>query len=243
MVGRSGTAEPSATTFRSPRPVSSLNIRSGSLPRVSRSGSALKPIFQRRRSLPATGATTVGGVAGAGGAATAAGAATGCVGVAAGAGARAAGFGADAPPDFCSSISRVNSAFSALAATGSKGCCFCTEVSIPRIWSTDCSSPSQMGAVTSMRAERSSSSSVSSVCVKEATSLKPNMPAPPLMECATRKMVLTVSESAAPGTSCSSDASMVSRASKLSTKKTSWNWSRSIATVVTPAVGVGKPEQ
>ena len=44
-----------------------------------------------------------------------------------------------------------------------------------------------------MRLPRSSSSSVSHVCVNDATSVKPNVALPPLIECATRKIVLTSS--------------------------------------------------
>jgi len=80
-----------------------------------------------------------------------------------------------------------------------------------------------MCRVTCMRLARSSSSSVSQVCVNEATSEKPNVALPPLIECATRKMVPMISGSGAPGLSCSSAASIESSASKLSSKKASWN--------------------
>ena len=48
----------------------------------------------------------------------------------------------------------------------------------------------EIADVTCMRLPRSSSSSVSRLCVNEAISLKPNVALPPLMECATRKIVL-----------------------------------------------------
>jgi hypothetical protein len=64
-----------------------------------------------------------------------------------------------------------------------------------------------------MRLPRSSSSSVSHVCVNDATSAKPKVALPPLIECATRKIVLMISGSGAPTFSLSSAASIVSRAS------------------------------
>ena len=78
-----------------------------------------------------------------------------------------------------------------------------------------------MWRVTCMRLPRNSSSSVSQVCVNDATSEKPNVALPPLMECATRKIVLMSSGSGAPTLSFSSAASIVSSASKLSSKKAS----------------------
>ena len=85
--------------------------------------------------------------------------------------------------------------------------------------STDFSSRSDTATVTRIAPLRSSSSSVSRLWVKEAISEKPNVALPPLMECATRKMVLISSGSGEPTSSFSSAASMASSASKLSSKK------------------------
>ena len=57
--------------------------------------------------------------------------------------------------------------------------------------------------------------------MNEAMSEKPNVALPPLIECATRKMVLISSGSGAPMSSFSSAASIESSASKLSSKKAS----------------------
>ena len=78
------------------------------------------------------------------------------------------------------------------------GCLDCVERSIARMTSTVFSSRSEISSDTCMPPLRSSSSSVSQLCVKEAMSEKPKVALPPLMECATRKMVLISSGSGAP---------------------------------------------
>ncbi len=78
-----------------------------------------------------------------------------------------------------------------------------------------------MGRVTCMLPLRSSSSRVSRLWVNEAMSENPNVALPPLIEWATRKMVLISSLSGAPMSSFSRAASIESRASKLSSKKAS----------------------
>ena len=98
---------------------------------------------------------------------------------------------------------------------------FDLEVIIARITSTDFSSRSDTAAEAAMPPLRSSSSSVSRLCVNEAMSAKPNVALPPLMEWATRKMVLMSSGSGAPTSSFRSAASIASSASKLSSKNAS----------------------
>ena len=92
--------------------------------------------------------------------------------------------------------------------------------SICRRTSTDFSRASIASLVTCLRPSRISSSSVSMIWVKLATSVKPNVPAPPLIEWAARKIELISSGSASPGCIPSNPDSMISRPSKLSSKKT-----------------------
>src|SRR5260370_279168 len=94
----------------------------------------------------------------------------------------------------------------------------CADRTISRITSTDCNSTCNASGVMPRVPLRISSSSVSTECVKPDISMNPNVPAPPLIECAARKMVLMVSRSALLSSVNSPD-SMVSRPSKLSSKK------------------------
>src|SRR5579859_1232451 len=108
----------------------------------------------------------------------------------------------------------------------------CADCTISRITSTACSSTCNASGVTPREPLRISSSSVSTECVKPDISMNPNVPAPPLIECAARKMVLMVSRFAPPS-SVSRPDSMVSRPSKLSSKKScrisSISWSIDMA--------------
>ncbi len=201
-------------------------MRSGSLPRFSSSGSARNVMCQRGVAVAAArrlsfstlaafdsesnSASRSSSLVTSPVIATESAAATGAAGAAA----------AGASP---SATSCLNIACSAFALAGSKFRPFCVACIIARSTSTDCSSPSDICTVTCILPARSSSSSVSSVCVNDAMSLKPNMPAPPLIEWATRKMVLIVSASALPTFRRSRPASIESSASKLSSKNVAWN--------------------
>src|SRR6185437_4625459 len=101
------------------------------------------------------------------------------------------------------------------------GCFACTARSMARMTSTDFSSRSDSATVTGIVPLRSSSSSVSRLWVKEAISEKPKVALPPLIEWATRKIVLMSSGSGEPTSSLRSAASMASSASKLSSKNAS----------------------
>ena len=78
------------------------------------------------------------------------------------------------------------------------GCLAWTARSMARRTSTDFSSRSETSTVTGIVPLRSSSSSVSRLWVKEAISVNPKVALPPLIECATRKMVLMSSGSGEP---------------------------------------------
>src|SRR6187399_3353396 len=131
---------------------------------------------------------------------------------------------APAPPaDMINSISACSAATRPL----SMGCLAWVAASISRIMSPERSSVSTNPESTWRLPPRIWSSSVSSVCVNAATSVKPKVALPPLMECATRKIVLTRSRSASPAESLSSAASIESSASLLSAKNVSWNCVRS----------------
>src|SRR5450631_2301516 len=84
--------------------------------------------------------------------------------------------------------------------------------------STDCSKTCSASGVIVRTPLRISSSSVSTEWVNSDISMKPNVPAPPLMECAARNMVFIVSRSA-PSSRVKSPASMALRPSRLSSKK------------------------
>ncbi len=94
--------------------------------------------------------------------------------------------------------------------------------------SPDCSSTSTIGGVTFSSWRRSLSSSVSIWCVSSATSVKPKVAAPPLTECAQRKIALSSSSSGDCTSSASSMRSICSRFSPASSKKTWKNWLRSM---------------
>ena len=154
---------------------------------------------------PSVGAASV--AAGAAGAATAA----GCTGAGLGAATAATGAWPDTIARMLTSSSEVSMA------------------SAPEPWwrpsmalsaSPDCSSTSTIGAVGVSSWRRSLSSSVSIWWVSSATSLKPNVAAPPLMEWAQRKMALSSSSSADSMSSSSRSCSMFSRFSPASSKKT-----------------------
>jgi len=95
--------------------------------------------------------------------------------------------------------------------------------SIARMQSTERSNTSINPESTARRSLRTSSSSDSATWVNAATSANPNVAAPPLMECAARKMVCTSSWSVAPESSASSAASIASSPSRLSSKNVLWN--------------------
>ena len=97
---------------------------------------------------------------------------------------------------------------------------FWWRASCARSASPDCSSTSTIGAVGASSWRRSLSSSVSIWCVSSAASAKPNVAAPPLTECAQRKMEFSSSSSAASMSISSSCCSMRSRFSPASSKKT-----------------------
>jgi hypothetical protein len=83
-----------------------------------------------------------------------------------------------------------------------------------------CSSVSIIAVVGGCSWRRRRSSSVSIACVRAATSAKPKVAAPPLTECAQRKMACSVSSAGAATSSPSSNCSKVSRLSAASSKKT-----------------------
>ena len=97
----------------------------------------------------------------------------------------------------------------------SKGCSASVADIISRKQSQDCNNICTASEVTGRSPLRISSSSVSTPCVKLATSMKPNVAEPPLMECAARKMVLMFSRSAVASRLNSPD-SMMSSPSRLS---------------------------
>src|SRR5690606_474554 len=72
------------------------------------------------------------------------------------------------------------------------------------------------------RPARASSGRVSSRWVRSVTLEKPNVAAPPLIECAARKMTLMVSGSPPPDSSDSRPPSIASRPSRLSSKNAAW---------------------
>ena len=82
------------------------------------------------------------------------------------------------------------------------------------------SSTSTIGAVGCSSWRRSLSSSVSIWCVSSAASAKPKVAAPPLIECAQRKIAFSASSSAASTSSAMSCCSIRSRFSPASSKKT-----------------------
>src|SRR5262252_7153375 len=75
---------------------------------------------------------------------------------------------------------------------------------------------------------RRSSSTFSNSCVKRPTSGKPRLPAAPLMEWMARKIAFSSSGERSPASRRSRFASVASRPARLSLKKLSWNWRRSI---------------
>jgi hypothetical protein len=86
--------------------------------------------------------------------------------------------------------------------------------------SPDCRRTSTISGVGRSSRRRSLSSKVSIWWVSSATSVKPNVAAPPLTECAQRKMEFNSSSSAASMLICRSCCSMLSRFSPASSKKT-----------------------
>ena len=85
----------------------------------------------------------------------------------------------------------------------------CWKDSSPHSASPPRSSTSTIGGVGDSSWRRSRSSSVSISCASVATAVKPKVAAPPLIECATRKIALSVSSSTAAGSSASSSCSML----------------------------------
>src|SRR5690348_9982318 len=108
--------------------------------------------------------------------------------------------------------------------------------SMPRMQSTDCSNSSTVSASAARRPPRTSSSSDSSTWVNAARSANPKVAAPPLIECAARKIVWMSSGSWTPFSRTSNASSIPSRPSRLSSKKVWWNWRRS-----TVLMGGGRP--
>ncbi len=91
-----------------------------------------------------------------------------------------------------------------------------------------CRSTSTIGADGASSWRRSLSSSVSIWCVSSATSAKPKVAAPPLTECAQRKIAFSSSSLADSMSMSSSSCSIRSRFSPASSKKTWWNCDRSM---------------
>jgi hypothetical protein len=116
-----------------------------------------------------------------------------------------------------------NSLQSASAAVSSGGCSACSVRNIARITSTHLSRMSSSSDVTCSFPARTSSRSDSTLWVNAVIAAKPNVALPPLMEWAPLKIVLMPSESTVPVFSFRSAASMASRDSKHSSKKTPRN--------------------
>src|SRR5690606_571696 len=101
----------------------------------------------------------------------------------------------------------------------------------PRSTSTDASRAPMAVESRTRRPARASSSRVSSRWVRSVTLEKPNVAAPPLIECAARKMTLMVSGSATgpPDSSDSRPPSIASSPSRLSSKNAAWKRVMSIS--------------
>ena len=116
----------------------------------------------------------------------------------------------------------------ALTAAGSAAWPCSASRSRARSTSTDASMASTAVLSRARLPARSSSSRVSSTWVSAAIASKPNVPAPPLIECAARNTELMTSGSCTPSSSASSPASIASSPSRLSSKKVAWKRCRSM---------------